>query len=414
MNRQFFTLVGFEFKKIFKRKSTYFALTLVLLFTLLSIFAPLFGKAYYGEESISRYDDMINKRNTARNLAKMSNGEISEDFVAFVIEQYSIANTTENKITDAGGSYINNEAYAKYVKPYEAVVAMIGTVYAQDRFDYYAIGSLTPKDAGDFYEKRYDKIEKNITKITSSTATQKKLMSMNNQIENPLTYSYTGGYMSFHQNAYLVGLILCFAIIACIAPLFSSEYSSKTDALILSSRLGKKSQVSAKIFTGLSFTIILSVITMFLFLLTVLCVFGFDGANTNYQIVNFLSPYPITMLTSVIYITVLTIIGCVLTCGITMLFSACTKSTFSSVIPLSLILFVPAFFMVDSSIRLLYRILSLMPSKMFLPDIVFDLVLPEFFGIAFLPYQFYLLYGVIVCVVLVLIAGNRFKKHQIG
>ena len=74
--RSFFDLVGFEYKKILKRKSVIIVLLLVTLVTIAAPMSIFFGTHYVnGEPFEKQYQSMLKDRDNARTLAGRTIGQ---------------------------------------------------------------------------------------------------------------------------------------------------------------------------------------------------------------------------------------------------------------------------------------------------------------------------------------------------
>ena len=111
-----------------------------------------------------------------------------------------------------------------------------------------------------------------------------------------LFYDY---YNSFVKN--FAPFLLGFLILFFIAPIFSNEYTTKMDGLILSSKRGKRGVIIAKFTTALIGTTALFALVIGTYILVCGLVFGFSGGETSlttmyYDVFQYLeSPYNLTM-----------------------------------------------------------------------------------------------------------------------
>lgn len=73
----------------------------------------------------------------------------------------------------------------------------------------------------------------------------------------PLQYGYNDSwelfFMSFFGPTFTIAILALIVIIIAVSTVFSSEYSMKTDALILTTKLGKNKQITAKLLASLIF-----------------------------------------------------------------------------------------------------------------------------------------------------------------
>ena len=76
--REIFTLAGYEYQKIFKRRSTWIALSLVLLWTLFSGFGGVLGDFYLEGEKVASHYQMAQMEREA--LEHLEIRELNQKF----------------------------------------------------------------------------------------------------------------------------------------------------------------------------------------------------------------------------------------------------------------------------------------------------------------------------------------------
>ena len=159
----------------------------------------------------------------------------------------------------------------------------------------------------------------------------------------------------------LLMMIVCIGI----APVFSGEYQSRCDSLLLCMKYGKSKLIHAKIITAWAFaTCIYWGITL-IYSAVFLILLGTDGADLPIQL-----KYPalsvgyrLTMSEAVIYALVLAYLLTLGIMGITLLLSSLLKSAYSVIIAAFLLILVPTFLSPDTGGYLWSRVISLLPSK---------------------------------------------------
>ena len=93
-----FRLVGFEYKKIFKKRSNIVILLIAVFLTVFSSLGPLMGNYYIkGEIFESNYEGMKRDREYIRSL---SDREIGNDILSEAIGAYSLIPPTDGRYTD--------------------------------------------------------------------------------------------------------------------------------------------------------------------------------------------------------------------------------------------------------------------------------------------------------------------------
>lgn len=246
MSHSFWNFVGFEYKKIFNKKSVQFALFLTIAVIGISVFGTLFGNTYIdGKVFESNYDAMIKDRDYARSL---EGRQLDSELIMESAQAYARISMQNN--------YTDTDEYQTFARPYSGVYSIIRTIFNTEsrRFNMEDFQSLRSAQADEFYTMRRLKQIQLVQETNMSSAAKEKVLAMDAQVETPFIFSYTDGYRRFFNLSNIVGLASAFAIASCIAPLFAGEYTSGADQLILSSKHGKNKLIAAKLFTGFSLT----------------------------------------------------------------------------------------------------------------------------------------------------------------
>ena len=402
----FWSLVGFEYKKILHKRSVQVVLFLAAIVTAISVGGTLLGNSYVdGEVYESNYEAMVKDRTYARALdGRTLDGELLEE----AADAYARI--------PASDKYMDTPEYQTYARPYSQIYSLTRAVYntVSRRFNMEDFQGLTEKQAEEFYAMRRDKLVQLMEAAGMSDRAKEEVLASDAQIEIPFTFSYTDGYTRSFTLMYTTGLIAAFVMAICIAPLFSGEYTSGADQLILTSKYGKNRLISAKLFTGFSLAAILClVLTAIVYALSML-VFGFDGGNAPFQLYAPLSPYPLTMGQTALLLTVCAFFACILSAAITMLLSTKLKSPFGVIILISLLLVVPMFIDIPNTNIWLYNLSHLLPTNMLSLSVVADGIQYELLGLVIKPYAFLPIFAAAVSAVLTPFAYRSFKKHQIS
>lgn len=414
MNPSFWTLTFFEYKKIFRRKSSWFALLLLIVAGLFLILSGVTGSSYVeGEKSVSHYEQMTTRRAYLRALE----GELTAEVVAEVITQNQLAHADPAHLlaADDGHFVPDGETYARYCQPYALVRNMIAYVYAEGDYDYYAIDSLTPQDGERFYQARNQAVEKSLAegvrKKVLSEEEATALLKLNSGVKQPIHIGAFEGCDELLNLSDAIAMILGIAIVILTAPIFAGEVQNGCSVVILSTKNGRGSAICAKLFTGLSLSMLLALAYGAACLLALLGIYGFDGANAAYQTSSILSVYPLTMLQAdLIYLTIL-VFASGLIAAATMLCSALVKSPFSASIPMVLLVFLPVLIYLTPSSPL-YRVLNLFPTRMVNSTHLLRSMMYEIGGLLIPTPVFYGLFCLIAGLGFCLWGGCRFRSRQ--
>lgn len=396
----FWNLVGYEYKKILHKKSVVIVLLLAVILTAVSVWGVLFGSYYVnGVAYESNYNAMVKDRAYARVLAGQ---EIDSKLIMEAAKAY--AHIPEKD------SYNDTAEYQTLARPYSEIYNISRAVW---RFNMEDFQTLTEAQADKFYAALRDRQVQFVEETGMSGQAKEKVLALDEQIETPFIFSYTEGYTQFFSLMYTIGLMSAFVMAICIAPLFSGEYSSGTDQIILASKHGKRRGIQAKLFTGFSFAAAISLVLTVTGYVLSMFTFGFDGGNAPLQLYYPMSPYPLTMAQTALLLSVCSLFACMLTAAITMLLSAKFKSPFGVIILISPLLIVPMFISISEANTILYNLLNLLPANMMAFGSVTSGIQYEFLGLVIKPYVFLPVFAAAVCILLTPFAYRSFKNHQI-
>lgn len=402
----FWNLVGFEYKKILCKRSIQIMLLLAILLTVFSVAATLLGSYYIdGKPYESNYDAMVKDRTYARALSGrlLDTGLIMETVDAY-------AHIPKADV------YQSTQQYQTIARPYSPIYATIRSVFntASKRFNMEDFQAITEAQANNYYVTRQEKLKQLLQQTKMGDKAKEQVLALNKQVKTPVAFSYTDGYTRFFVMVNTLGLFSAFVIAVCLAPMFSGEYSSGADQLILSSKRGKNRLISAKLFTGFSLAVILGLVLLALAFCLSLAVFGADGGNAPLQLYLMLSPYPLTMGQTALLLTVVSLFAYMLTAAITMLLSAKLKSSFGVIILVGILLLAPMLGSVSEKNILLYNLYHLFPTQMTSLTSVVDTIQYGFGSLVIHPYVFLPLFAIAVSALLTPLACHSFKNHQIG
>lgn len=425
MNR-FFDLVGFEYKKMFKRKSAIINLLVILILVIILSITTITGAHYWHSEGGT---PLLTAMKLDRETVRSKAGPIDENYIKEAIEQYTMMRADDNNyLINDYGRFIKSDAYIQYVLPYEKVLDMINTVYetnmenlATDGYRTMNTGSVKPVDnltaeaAESFYEKVREASEKYINGLPYLSQKEKdKHMQMLSQVKTPFYNDYYEAYLRFAMGLQVIALILFVTIINCVSPIFSSEYQGKTDQILLSSKYGKDKVIFAKLFTAATFSVIVSIATLFIFLILLLLLHGPSGFNMTLQTIGINSTYPLTVLQATFIAIAVTVFMALFFAIMVTVFSAWCKTPFSVVIVSFLVLLGPGLLNVSPKNRLLYQLIQLLPVKATEFPNIFSKYLFIVWGKVFTPATMYILFSIIGSLTMIPISYRVFKNHQIG
>ncbi|MGN0552076.1 MAG: ABC transporter permease [Oscillospiraceae bacterium] len=405
----FWNLVSYEYKKIFKRKGAVITLILAAAVSLFSVFGTIIGYVYdsSGEPVMSRYDDMKLDLEYAEEL---SGRAIDTPLILEAAGAYSKLRMN----TEEG--YANSSEYEEYARKYSEIYSIVRSVYstASDRFDVESFINMTKEQADDFYDMRRKNQEQTIGLTRMSDRAKQSVLAADSAVKKPIVFEVTEGYGRFFAIMYTTGIIAAIAAAIVFAPLFSGEYTSGADSLILSSKHGKGLLVWAKLFVMLTlsagYTVILTVLTY----AECMAVWGADGAGAALQLLLPMSSYPLSMGQCAVIYSVCILAACIMTAALTALFSAGIKTPFGTIVIMSVIIIAPMMMNVSENIVWLYKLFCLLPSNMMGFWSIIDDIQFELFGLVIRPYVFTPIFAAVFAVVFSLFAYRVFRKRQVN
>lgn len=394
-------LIKFEYRKILCKRSTIITLLLGILLTALSCVGPLMGNDYInGEVFESNYEAMKKDREYNRRL---SGRELNSELLSETIKAYRHIPLSE-------GQYSDTNEYQIYARPYSEIFYHIRKAYNINSLK--EISSITKENLDDFYTIRQSRVENNIDDTTMSFKEKANSIKLSRAVKTPFIYSYMGGYWRFFSQIQVTALIICFICSICISPLFAGEYIDGMDSLIFSSKYGKIKIIRAKLFTGITFTVILSILLTIISYVTVMIFYGWDGSNAPIQLYIPLSIIPLTLGQVAMLYFIIVLCGNILSSALTMLLSAKLKSPFIVLVIMTVITILPVFVRVSEDVLWIYHLINLIPVKMFDFSNIISIFSIDLLGIIMQPYELFISFAIVVSIILLPLAYRSFKNHN--
>lgn len=386
----FWSLVGFEYKKIFSRKSIFLVVILGVVFSTFTI----------GTDMITQNNTYTKNQKQAVDLVS---GYFDDDMISDVISKSKALHI--NSDTNLYEEPIYGEFFLPYQRIYYELIIKLSPL---GHWNYDEFHSLQPEDMIDYYTLRSNQLIESARLNSSSEKEIQAMISLNNQVQVPFYYGYTSAYSHYYMNMSISSILLLFTLLIAIIPVFSTEHDLSTIGTILSTKHGKKIVIYAKMFVVITFTLAFSLITLGLSLLTINLLFGVSNGDISFQIFNFNSVYPITMSESIKIYSLIYIVTALFLSSFAMSISSKFKS-FVSFIIASLLVIGGSFISTESD-----YIKFLFPAKMIDAREVFSEELVNIFGNYIPPYNFIIIISTILFIILISIAYHNFKNHQTG
>lgn len=407
-------LVKYEFLKILRKKSTLIVMAVSLILTGFLFGLPVMQYQIYNQDGVIKGAEGIawEKEQSAELSVPLS-----EEYVAETIrEVQGLFENPDNVGYDGNEKFLIGDAYWNKVAQREKLLNLIANTYSKPNeiLGYNNLPDLDIKGGASFYQAMEARIQTLLGDSSRALSQEQKEYwgSMAGRVNTPLQYGYYGGWEVIISSFELLMFSLL-AICIVVAPVFSGEYQSGTDAVILSAKYGKTKLATAKITASLLFGTAAFILHIGVACIGPLAAFGADGWNLPLQIANTVIPYPFTFLQAVLINIGIVYLVLVAMIGLTLLLSAKVKSPYLVLIILVPVLFIPMFLTPNGTTGAYNLTLFLLPYRSTMPE----------FG-KYISYQFgglvldaltvrAIVYAFLIIIMLPL-AKLGFKKHQVA
>lgn len=397
--RTFWTLVGYEYRKIFRRRVTWAALVLAAAFAVFTSQINLLGGYYLdGERVSSNRAQMALDRSCALTLSgrALDNALFGEAAAAYAA------------IPEDADLYQQTEEYKTVARPYEEVWDRLGF------FFYDELRDPRPTWGDDFYAARDAWVADGIADMQASRATKAALLDWNDAITTPWTFRWTTGWRWLLINFEMAGDLAAFLGAVLLAPLFAGEYSRGTDPLLRSCRHGRGRLAAAKLFTGFTVTALLFAFFAALYLLVMGLTYGYDVGDAPLQLLQIGYVYPLTVAQAAVRAVACGLGGALLFAAFLLLASAALRSAFPVVVGATVLLLLPMFFDFDPTSVPLWPLLlfNLLPSRMMKFENIFSPAPYDLFGAVLPQYVVFPAVALVLCLPLAALALRAYRRHQ--
>lgn len=404
----FFQLTGYELKKILCRKRSVITLLVVILLGILSVFGTIVGNYYFmdenGEEiAISRYEEeMIGRRNGEA----LSGRVIDADLIMEAVDAYR--QVPLDKIY-----YDITPEYQSSARKYSEICEIV--CWTMD-LSIEEFQQLTREQAEQFDQIRRENKEYIIENLDINMSENMKEYWRECIEKSPetLTYEYSGGYYRYVAIMYTTAIMSAAAVAIMISGIFSEEYVSGADNLILSSKHGKGLVIGAKLLAAFGIAAALIIFLMVISYIEAMAVWGTSGAGAALTLLGNIFEYPITIGQSALFYSICTLGSILLFTALTTFFSAAFKTPFNTIVVMAIILIVPMFIVIPDSAPLwVFQLEQLLPTNMMafwgaMSDLQY-----EIFGVVIPPYVFLPVFAIIASCVCICLSYRIFKRHQV-
>lgn len=407
-------LFQYEFLKIVRKKSTMAVMLVSLLVT--AFFFALPVMQYYTMSEDAEYRGLSGIEYEKEQYQKIS-VSLTNEYVQKNIEEVQQLFENPNNIGyDGQEEFLVDDAYWDGIAYREKLLKMIAANYAEPNVavGYNHLLTIDASDHVDFYQARQEKIE-NILDTPSRrlSETEKEYwFEKNNQVDTPFQYGYYEGWEVI-ISCFELFLFPILAICIVLCPVFSGEYQTGTDAVILSGKYGKTKVITAKILASFFFGISAFTLHVMVAFGIALAAYGIDGWDLPMQIAGTTIPYSFTFLQGtlinlgIIYLVLLAQIS------LTLFLSAKVRSPYIVLMVLVPVMFVPMFLSPNGTTGIYNLTLFLTPYQSMIP--LFAKYLSYQFGPVVLDsFSVRAILYVILAAILLPFVRLGFRKHQVS
>lgn len=340
------SLIGFEYKKLLKRKIVWIMVVVMMILCILTACINCLGNFYVeGELFETHYEKIQKEHNFARNL---SGRTIDDELLQEMWDSYA-------KVEETEVNQWLTESYQQYGRPYNSVLFFLMEMTGKD--------NVENMSAAQAYALRKQQQEQEWKKYYLTDGEKDYLAEMDSEGATPLVFAYGDGYECICAMLQVVGIFMTLLVAACVPVIFTEEYTRKTDQLILCSQYGKKMLFGAKAFVAVSFTIATSVLLILSLVIPAFIVYGTDGFDSQIQLSLPTVPWHLTRGEMLVILIGLCLIVSVFQCLISVWMAEKTKNHVTVMVILVGVMLVCMMFNIPNAYRVLSQIYSYLPFR---------------------------------------------------
>lgn len=407
-------LLFFEWKKIFEKRLNVIAMVVGYLLILGVTVSYIMQEEIWDSKS-GQYVSGVRAYEARREQNEGMTDYLTEDFLTDFTRQL------QTQCEEKGGiSLDSDEGYIEVVRPNGVeLVYLLGDMYTEkgDLVELEKLNKISADEGIQFYERRMEKISNylNLDFSYGNYSEQEKefWLNMAEQVQTPFQWG-DDAVMDLVRIIIGIAFYLLFVIVICVAPVFASEYESGAVALLLTTKRGKTTLITAKILTAVVFAITYLSIGIGSALLILGMVVGFWGSELPVQLWSVSNPYNWNLGEACgISVLIMLLIALTITL-LTLAWSSRSKSGFSVLVLDFLLLVAPVFLPMSKNSGLWNHIRALFPAYTMNIREVMETFVSYQFGDVVLSYMSMtvLVYLVVSVISLFSIRGG-FAKHQV-
>ena len=189
------------------------------------------------------------------------------------------------------------------------------------------ISYVNPDKLTGFYERREQAIDDFLENSGQVGEEKEYLLHMEQKVETPFQYGWVEGWSQLLGSIVAdLGIVMALFLAITLSPLFAGEWHDNTSSLVLTTKNGWRKVASAKILTGLVFTVEFFLILVIPSIVSQILFMGTMGLDMPIQNIKPLAIASMNMLQAEIYEYAFALLGAVGFAGIVMFISATVKN----------------------------------------------------------------------------------------
>lgn len=300
----FWMLVKYEYKKILQKRIVWISIGVMCLVGLFCACIPYMQSYSVNGKTITGYEMVKeeNKKNREQSGTKIDNALFEK--------------MRSNSKSIAGEMYA-----VTYNGIYSVIYQIMGLDFDENNLDEKTL-----------YQTRESAVQGGWETAGLTSGEKAYLQGLEEEAEIPIVYEYADGYDNAKNMLAVIGLLQVLLAAICIPGIFADEHTRKTDQLVLCTNLGRKQIYLAKIFTGITFSVITTIGITLTACIPTFIIFGAEGFTASAQMINPLFSWDITAGEVFLIIAGLCILAAVLHCAAAMLIAEWSRS---SVVPMA-------------------------------------------------------------------------------
>uniref|UniRef100_UPI004056778E ABC transporter permease subunit n=1 Tax=Agathobacter sp. TaxID=2021311 RepID=UPI004056778E len=409
------TLIGYEVKKIVKKRST--AVAFLIIFALHLVFiciAGNLGSTYVDDEFYETHAER--NRIDRENGISLSGRKIDNALLEEMQKAY-------DKIDWSTNAYMWTDTYKSEVRKYSDLEYLLkawglGSELIQKGVGETSAHEMSSKNREEIlYQTREAYREAMWEQYGLSKKEVAYWEEKEEEVEIPFTYEYATAYQTMlgMQGIYMICMLGTFFTAISMVNVFMDEHSRKTDQLILCTKHGRGKEYAAKILAGTIVTFVIHIIFVITALVGRFYSYGMEGFDAAIQVITaFGYSYAMSAGEALLVCIGILLLSSVMTAIFTMLLAETLKHSVGAMAVVVGLLFAARLVMLPPSWGILSKLWSYFPINMLKIDEGFlDLRLVNIFGIQLTAWQFApILYSVLIAG-MVWIGSKVYKNYQV-